>query len=248
MEFAKAAAMSTMRRVGVLFVVLSLAPAVGRTAEEGVGLAPDAVLRILREGNARYAGHHAEHPHADAKRLRETADEGQHPIATVIACSDSRCPVELLFDAGVGDLFVVRVAGNVCDTDETGSVEYGVGHLQTPLLVVLGHSRCGAVTAVVTHEELEGSISKLVDNIGPAVEKVRKTRPDLQNDALVAAAVEANVWQAIEDLLLRSETARDRVRSGRLKIVGGVYHIEDGRVEWLGAHRDQTQLLQSRGE
>jgi len=98
----------------------------------------EAVIALLREGNTRFAAGHPEHPNLDAERRKNTAAEGQEPFATVLTCSDSRVPAELIFDRGVGDLFVIRVAGNIAGPSELASVEYGVGHLQTPLLVVLG--------------------------------------------------------------------------------------------------------------
>lgn len=212
-------------------------------SEAAPGIAPAQVLKMLKDGNERYSTGVARHPHTDPARLHDTAEHGQHPLATVIACSDSRCPVELLFDSGIGDLFVIRVAGNVCDTDEIGSIEYGVEHLGTPLLVVLGHDQCGAVTAVATHAEVHGKIPALVDNIGPAVDKAQRLHPDLHGQDLVPAAVEANVWQAIEDLLQGSDATRQRIRNGKLMVVGAIYHLEDGRINWLGAHPEQARLL-----
>ncbi|MBE0665669.1 MAG: carbonic anhydrase, partial [Candidatus Aminicenantes bacterium] len=111
---------------------------------------PDKAIAILKEGNVRFVSGKATHPHTGAERLAQAGKESQadHAYATVISCSDSRVPVELLFDAGIMDIFVVRVAGNVMDVDEAGSIEYGLVHVNTPVLVVLGHTQCGAVTAV----------------------------------------------------------------------------------------------------
>ena len=216
-------------------------------SSKGPGLKLGEALERLQAGNARFVAGKSIHPHIDAARMVETVEKGQHPFATVITCSDSRVPVELLFDQGIGDVFVIRVAGNVCDVDEIGSIEYGVDHLATPLMVVLGHTHCGAVTAVVTNAELHGSIPPLVDNIKPAVEAARKEHPDLHGKDLVPYAVKANVWQAIDDLFKGSPATRKLVESGSLKVIGAIYDLANGKVEWLGEHPEQTRLLSYSG-
>jgi len=200
------------------------------------------VLRTLKAGNRRYATNQPLHPHCDPRRRRETAVE-QHPIATIIACSDSRVPVEQIFDAGIGDLFVIRVAGNVCDTDEIGSIEYGTEHLHTPLVVVLGHTSCGAVTAATRHAKVHGNIAALVHHIEPAVEKAHREHPELHDEALVECAVRENVFQSIADLLKGSPDVRELVRAGKVQVLGAVYHLDSGEVEWLGPHPRQRELL-----
>ncbi len=222
-------------------LLLILDPA--RTHPAAAVTSPDEAMSLLRAGNDRYVEGRAEHPHQDAGRRARTAARGQSPFATVMACSDSRVPVELLFDRGVGDLFVIRVAGNVADTDEVGSIEYGVDHLETPVMVVLGHTRCGAVTAVVQDADVHGNIPPLVDNIIPAADKARTNFPGLDGDALIAETVRLNVWQAVEDLFRISPAVRTRVRAGALRVAGAVYDIESGRVSWMGAHPDQGRLL-----
>lgn len=215
--------------------------------KSGSSLTPDQVLTALKSSNGKYTTGKCLHQHEDADRRHETTTGGQHPIATVIACSDSRVPVEALFDQGIGDLFVIRVAGNVCDTDEIGSIEYGVDHLGTPLMIVLGHRNCGAVTAVATKAEVHGSIPALVDNIAPAVVRAVQKNPDKQGDALIAAAVQENVWQSIDDLFQFSPATRERVSSGKLKVVGAIYDIGDGHIDWLGEHPEQARLLKYTG-
>jgi carbonic anhydrase len=125
------------------------------------------------------------------------------------------------------------VAGNVCNGDEIATVEYGVEHLGTPALVVLGHTKCGAVTAVAQGAELHGNLRALVHNIYAAVDKAKESNSNLQGEALVSAAVEANVRQSIADLLKNSPAVRERVESGKLKIRGAIYDIGEGRVNWL---------------
>ena len=200
------------------------------------------VLDVLTRGNARYAEDKPEHMHENAARRTEVAG-GQHPLATVISCADSRVPPELLFDQGIGDLFVIRVIGNIGAQDEIGSAEYGTEHLGTPLLVVLGHTKCGAVTAAVTHAEVHGSIPPVLAHIQPAVIAARRAHHDLQGEALVPAAIEANVFHSIEELLRRSAIIRTRVNEGKLQVVGALYDIQAGRVQWLGVHPRQAALL-----
>lgn len=210
---------------------------------ENSGVTPDKALQLLTEGNERFIKNKLTAPNTGSDRRKTTSTEGQHPFASIIGCSDSRVPVEILFDRGIGDIFVIRVAGNVCDTDEIGSIEYGTEHLGTPLLVVLGHTGCGAVTAVVTGAELQGKIPPLVDNIRPAFEKVTKNNPGKKAEDLIPQTIEANVWQSIEDLLKGSPAVCELVSKGKLKIVGALYNISDGKVKWLGPHPEQATIL-----
>ena len=178
---------------------------------------PDDALAALKEGNARFIAGQATilAPIACGSQTQPRMASIRH--VTVLTCSDSRVPVERIFDQGIGDVFVIRVAGNICDTDEIGSIEYGVDHLGTPLLVVLGHTKCGAVTAVTTNAALHGNIPPLVDNIRPAVAKARAANPSLQGEALVPEAIKANCWQAIDDLFKSSPATRDKVKSGAVR-------------------------------
>lgn len=201
---------------------------------------PDQVLQMLKDGNERFSGGKSAYLHCDPARigLAEQSDQGNYAYATVLSCSDSRVPVELIFDAGIMDLFVVRVAGNVCDTDEIGSIEYGLAHVKTPVLVVLGHTRCGAVTAVSQAvgghgHKLERNIPPLVDNIVPAVKRAMEEHPDLHGDAIVPFAIEENVWQAVEDLFMKSPAVRDLAKSGQVLVTGAMYDLSTGNVSWL---------------
>jgi carbonic anhydrase len=228
----------------VLAFLLVFAPVAAMASSAAVHpVSPEQAIQMLAEGNMRFALGQSTHPNISFSRRLLTTTEGQAPFATIIGCSDSRVPVEILFDQGVGDLFVIKVAGNVADTDEIGSAEYGVDHLGTPVLMVLGHTYCGAVTAVTTGAEVHGSIPALVDNIVPAVEKARHEHPDADVPDLVAKATEANIWQAIEDILTKSHAIADRAKDGRVMVVGGMYNILSGKVEILGAHPNQTELL-----
>ncbi|HAF27943.1 MAG TPA: carbonic anhydrase [Bacteroidales bacterium] len=203
----------------------------------------DEALQALKEGNKRFVENKRVYSNQDQATRTLTNEKGQHPFATIIGCSDSRVPIEHVFDVGIGDVFVIRVAGNVVDIDEAGSIEYGVDHLHTPLFVVLGHSSCGAVTAVLQDAELHGNIPKLVDNITKAVNKVKEQYGQEFSVELLEAAIENNVWQSIEDLLKISPISVELVKESKLKIVGAVYHLDDGHVEWLGEHPHQSDFL-----
>ena len=205
-----------------------------------VNITPDAAIQMLKEGNARFVAGQARHPHTDAGRiaLAGRENQGKFAYATVITCSDSRVPVERIFDAGVMDLFIVRVAGNVCDTDETGSIEYGLSHVNTPVLVVLGHTQCGAVTAVTQAHlghghDLEINIPPLVDNILPAVQRAIARNPGIQGEAIIPFAIQENVWQSVEDLFMKSPSTRNLVKSGKAKVVGAIYDVGTGQVNWM---------------
>ncbi|WP_415908130.1 carbonic anhydrase [Oleiharenicola sp. Vm1] len=185
-------------------------------------------------------------PQSD-RRAPRGGRPGTGSFATLLTCSDSRVPAETIFDQGLGDLFVVRVAGNVAKTDEIGSIEYGAAHLGTSLLVVMGHSSCGAVKAVVEGAEVHGNIPQLVDTIVPAVEKTKAANPGLPGAQLLARAVEANVWQSIDGIFENSATIRELVKAGKLKVVGAVYDLATGAVEIKGEHPEQARLLAATG-
>lgn len=210
----------------------------GHTADKP---SPEEALTMLKEGNARFVAGESKYPHVDQARraLAAGANQGNYAYATVLSCADSRVPVEFIFDAGVMDLFVIRVAGNVCDVDEIGTIEYGVAHVNTPVVVVLGHSACGAVTAVksvVQGEELklERNIPELVDNIiAPVSRVVAEAGEDADQAALLNEAIEENVWHAIYELFRDSPATRALVEEGKVKVVGAVYEIGTGEVQWL---------------
>lgn len=194
---------------------------------------PQDALKRLKEGNLRYVAGTSTFPNLNAARRQDVTANGQHPIATVVGCSDSRCPVEFIFDQGIGDIFVVRVAGNVCANDEIGSIEFGVIHAGSPLCVVLGHSHCRAVTTVASNAEVHGSIPKLVEPINRPVAQARADLPDASLAGLVAHATKLNVLQAIADLKSGSPAIRQMEDEGKVMVVGAIYDIESGAVEWL---------------
>ncbi|MCW5940359.1 MAG: carbonic anhydrase [Fimbriimonadaceae bacterium] len=211
--------------------------------EDTSSIGPAEAMRMLEEGHNRWVSGKPETPRTTVERVKETGSNGQKPFATILSCADSRVPVETIFDQGIGDLFVIRVAGNVADTDEIGTAEYGCGHLGTRLLVVLGHTKCGAVTAVVENAQVGGSIPALVDNITPAVKTAKAKNPGVNGKALVQCAIECNVFQSIHDLISNSSEIKHLVAQGKLKIIGAVYDIETANIQWLGEHPNQAGLI-----
>lgn len=206
-------------------------------------ISPNQIMERLLKGNERFVEEIAVHPHQDIETRTKTANEGQKPLVSILSCSDSRVPLEEIFDVGVGDIFAVRVAGNVANQSEIGSLEYGVEHLGTPLLIVIGHTKCGAVTAVVKNSELHGNILSLTKNIEPAVKSVREQYKNITDDDLIMKSIKANIWQSIEDILKSSSIIRTLVKSGKLKVIGALYDIETGKVTNLGVHFRQEQIM-----
>ena len=143
----------------------------------------------------------------------------------------------------MGDIFVIRVAGNTMGVSETATIEYGTEHLHTPLLVVMGHTSCGAVKAACSHAHLEGSLPQLIAHIEPAVQRAEKLNPGASGEQIIDEAIRENVWQSIFDLLKSSDIARTLVSTGELQIVGAVCDISTGKVEFLGEHPWQSELI-----
>jgi len=193
--------------------------------------AKEALIR-LKEGNARFVGGHARFPTVQKEVLAELV-KGQQPYATVLGCSDSRVPPELLFDVGFGELFVIRVAGNVLGPSIAGTLQYAGTHLHTPLFVVLGHEGCGAVEAAIAAKfhgaRHKNRIALLLENIVPALDDLDRTLPPA---ALLSAAVEANVRWTIRELL-ESPEGKARMAQGDVKLVGAVCDLATGRVRFL---------------
>ena len=211
-------------------------------------IAPDEALRMLQKGNARYMSGGLERPNLGQGRRTLTAMQGQRPFAAVLACSDSRVPVELIFDCGIGDVFVVRVAGNVLGNSELGSIEYAVDHLGVPLVLVLGHTKCGAVKAVCEAGLLEGNLRGISEKILPAVQEVDTTSPGSTADQKVTEVVKTNVRNSIQLAFMSSKSIRRKALAEELMVIGAFYDIETGEVHWMGSHPEQDRLLNSTGE
>jgi len=226
-----------------LILLLMLGTAAIALAAAKSDVSSEAAMKMLMEGNGRFVSGPAKHPNLDAKRRQETAEQGQKPFAVVLACSDSRVPVEEVFDRGIGDIFTVRNAGNVASQTDIGSVEYAVDHLGTPLVLVMGHSGCGAVTATVEGGEAPPNIKAFEDFIAPALATVKKAHPDKTGEALIAETVKSNVWQSMGDIFKNSPMMREKVKEGKFKLVGAVYDMASGKISWMGPHPQQTQLI-----
>ncbi|MBF9234113.1 carbonic anhydrase [Microvirga alba] len=194
-------------------------------------IGPDEALKRIIDGNARYAANTASNKDFSAGRAaRATA---QYPIASIISCADSRVAPELVFDQGPGELFVVRLAGNFVNNDGLASIEYGVNYLGVPLVMVLGHTGCGAVDATIKvlkdNVELPGHIPALVNSIKPAVEAAKKKNPS----DLLAEATAENVRYNVQRLNESDPIVSKLVKDGKVKVVGGVYDIATGKVNLL---------------
>jgi carbonic anhydrase len=196
----------------------------------------DDVLRELKAGNAHHVAKRYQHPHQTAARQKELA-AGQAPHAIILSCADSRVAPEIILDQGLGDLFDVRVAGNVAGDTELASIEYAAEHLHTPLVVVMGHQMCGAVTAAAKGGDAPGHLPSLLAMIRPAVDQVRSQPGDL-----IDHAVRANVEHVVTQIRTSKPVLAELTERKALTVVGAVYSLNTGRVAWLSdgpatAHR-----------
>jgi carbonic anhydrase len=182
------------------------------------------LLTQLTEGNKRFAESKLSHPNQSTGRIKETA-KGQNPFAVILTCSDSRVPPEIIFDQGLGDLFVIRSAGNLVDDIGLGSIEYAVEHLGVHLIVVLGHERCGAVEAAVKGGEAPGHIESLVKAIHPAVEEAKKEKGDLLDNSVLA-----NIRTIVGKLKSNEPILKELVSEKKVEIIGAHYDLDDGSV------------------
>ncbi|OPY69730.1 MAG: Carbonic anhydrase [Syntrophorhabdaceae bacterium PtaU1.Bin034] len=190
--------------------------------------ASDALQRLL-DGNGRYVAGRSTHPNQGTERRAQVVS-GQNPFAVILGCSDSRVPPEILFDQGIGDLFIIRVAGNIADPTVLGSIEYAVEHLSVPLVIVLGHAKCGAVQAAVKGGTAEGHVQVLIKAIQPAVEKAAAEN----GGDMVEKTVIENVSLVVSQIKSSPPILSKMVGDGRVKVVGARYDLESGRVEVVG--------------
>lgn len=213
------------------------APPSGTSNKAPPSLTPTQSLEALKQGNRQFLSGRAVEPDLNGRRRLEIA-RAQYPIAVLVSCSDSRVPPELLFGRGLGELFIIRNAGNTLDTVAMGSLEYAVSELNVPLVVVMGHERCGAVAAAVAVVEqgatFAGSIGRMVEPIIPAVLAARSRGAT----NLLDASVRANVSRTVERLRTASEPlVLDRIKSGKLRVVGARYDLDDGVVDFFDEGR-----------
>lgn len=203
------------------------------TADVQKTLTSDSVLADLLEGNKRYT--EGTLTEANIKNRMEAGTKGQYPKAYILSCVDSRVPVEQVFDQGIGDIFVGRVAGNVEDIAQLGSIEYASAVAGVKLVMVLGHESCGAVKGACDHVKL-GNITELLAEITPAVEKVEgfeKDQRNSKNKEFVASVVEQNVRNTVADIRSRSQVLTDLEKEGKIKIIGALYSLQTGKVTVL---------------
>jgi carbonic anhydrase len=210
----------------LILALILLLPAAAPAQEHPQGMPADKALAALMEGNLRYAAHRETHPDATPEH-RAGLVKGQHPHAVIVGCADSRVPPELVFDAGLGDLFVIREAGNVVDDVVLGSIEYAVQHLGVKLIMVLGHEQCGAVTAAVKHTR-EGHVTRIVELIEPVVAETRNQPGDAVHNCVLA-----NAKYVAKQIRASKPILENLIRRGDVKVVAAVYEIDSGKVKTL---------------
>lgn len=203
---------------------------------------PDAALAALKAGNKRFLSGKIREDYNHLERIKATATH-QYPIACTLACSDSRTPPEAIFDLGIGDLFVCRVAGVTAGVNDVASLEYGTLVLGAPLIVVMGHKNCGAMKAAIADKPLPGSLPHLINEIRPAVERARRENPHADAATLLDAATQEQVMGEVRHLLAVSPVLRKLVSEGKLKVVGAIYDISNGRLDWLGEYPEQSTMV-----
>ena len=223
------ACVKTRLFVAVAWIVPLLALA-AQAADKPISTVEEAVQR-LKDGNDRFAAGRLEGKDVGSVRRNELTTE-QHPFAIVLSCTDSRVPPEIVFDQGLGDLFVVRVAGNISEPFALGSIDYAIKVLHVPLIVVLGHENCGAVAAALANDEPDGNIGRLVGEI-----HLGEHRSANKHEAL-ADGVTSNARYQAGVLTERSEIVREHVKQKKLQIVTGVYDLKTGKVRWLDAKHE----------
>jgi len=192
-------------------------------------------LQKLLKGNLRFIANKGEACRRSTARLRRKLASGQTPSAIILSCSDSRVPPELIFDQSLGEIFVVRVAGNVPDPVVLGSIEYAAEHFGASLLMVLGHKRCGAVIAAVKAQsgKAEGNLEAILQALAPAVDKARRDAKGKETSEVIEAAVNNNITLAAQALYKNSPVLRTLVRKKKLTVVGAKYDLDDGTVRLI---------------
>lgn len=203
------------------------------TAEEQAALTPETILTSFKEGNDRYMNN--ELTQRDYSAQIAATKSGQYPKAVVLSCIDSRVPVEHVFDKGVGDIFVARVAGNTVNPDILGSIEYGAAVAGSKLIVVMGHEACGAVKAAIDKADLSENADVLLARVQPAIDKLNAYADDQssKNADYVDQVVRTNVSSTIEEMLIESPVLKSMQDEGTIKIVGAYYDLDTGKVTFL---------------
>ncbi len=214
-----------MKKLLIIFVLLIFASNVKASGAKNISI--EESLKKLNEGNARFVKMKLIHPDQSIAKRMELV-EGQHPFVVIISCSDSRVSPEIIFDQGLGDIFEIRNAGNVLDNQVIGSIEYAVVHLETPVILVLGHQNCGAVQAAIKHNRESVHIKSFVKSIEPAVKQALKQHGDI-----VENTVKNNVINVVNELKNSKPIIKKYVEEDKIKIIGGYYHLDSGKVDYL---------------
>lgn len=218
--------MKKLTQLLLTFLIICLCTGNMALAEEHAsGMNAKESLQKLIEGNNRYVTAKMTHPNQSAEKRTELT-KGQKPFAIILSCSDSRVPPEVIFDQGLGDLFIIRDAGNIIDNVALGSIEYAVEHLGTPLIMVLGHKKCGAVTAATKGEMTNTHIDSIIEAIKPAVDKNKGTKGDIVDET-----ARTNVKMVIDNLKQSKPVIEEFFKEGKVSIVGGYYDLDSGKVE-----------------
>jgi len=199
-----------------------------QTSESQAGMTPASALEKLKKGNARFVEKNMKSRHWLAKVSATSG--GQYPFAVILACMDSRAPIEIIFDQGIGDVFGIRIAGNVVNDDVLGSMEYATKVVGSKLIVVLGHTSCGAVKGAIEDAKL-GNLTALLAKIRPAVSA--SGPGSAKDDAYVDKVAQANVSQAMKEIREKSPTIKDQLDAGTVGLVGAIYDVSTGKVTFL---------------
>lgn len=216
----------------------AIAFAASLSKEERDGMTPDAVIEHFKEGNLRFRENRpAKHDYLEQKR---SSIEGQYPAAVILSCIDSRAPVEIVLDAGIGETFNARVAGNISNRDMLGSMEFACAVAGAKVVMVMGHTRCGAVRGAIDNAEL-GNLTGLLDKINPAIEKtVYNGERKGSNYDFVDAVARKNVELTIENIRKNSPTLKTLEEKGKIKIIGSMYNISGGKVDFFEVYTRDT--------
>lgn len=231
-----------MRKLFTIFsiLILFLSTAVISSAQNGSAvpeqpqLDADQAFVLLKEGNMRFVKGSCVYPNQTSYQRKVLALKGEQPFATVVTGSDSRVDPVLIFDRGLGDIYTVRSAGNVAGTDTLASVEYSMIALETPLLVVMGHTRSSLIKAVVEKMVVKGYLLQLEGKLDPAIKMTKVMYPSLKGNELVDKVAETNVRQVLRDILGHCPGVLEKVRSGKVQVMGAIYNTDTGVVNWLG--------------
>jgi carbonic anhydrase len=227
---------------GSVLALLLLSPVIAGE-EMTPGLTGADALQRLQQGNERFAASKPLRPNQDSVRRQEAARGEARPFAAVLTCSDATMPPEIILDAGLGDLVVLRTPAALANAGEAAALDHAIMSLDLPLLVVLGHPDCRLIGDLAGHMTLSPAMSLVADGVLTAVATARNDHPGLPPASLAAEAARANVWQSIERVFKFSAGIRQRAAQGRLLVVGAFYDPKSGLLEWMGRHPEERTVI-----